>query len=253
MSDPERSVWRSPSLIGAVVVTAMGLVAVGIIGWEQLGARAVDPPLTAEGVPTARADGVPLPPVPEIITAGFTRPVVGVGEVDDPRNELTRCGGEIEWEATPSVRTSVVTPEGLTVTLRGQEKQTSQIVHATCHARWEGRGWRTWAIWTGEVSDMESPAGPLVPVCCREDGLTVAGIEMLAPQGTAWSVQDRGTYWLAYPVGEDGLVHPVWPVEEGASDPPPLVHLDATGKVLSGDAQDGPEPGAAEDEPAVGS
>lgn len=240
MPDRDRSVWRYPSLIGAALVTVMALVAVGFVVYEQLNARAISPPVTDEGVPTALPDGSALPPLPEALTAAFTRPVVAVGEGDDPRGDLTRCGDEVAWAATPSVRASTVTPEGLTVTLRGEEEQTGQLVHVTCHARWNGRAWRTWASWTGDVTDMESPAGPLEPVCCRPDGLSVAGGEVRPPDGTAWTLQDRGTYWLAYPVGEDGLVHPVWPVEEGREDAPRTVHVDASGTVLADDAEEEP-------------
>lgn len=216
-------------------------VAVGALVWivrGQDGSPVDQAPEDGDGVPTALPNGEPLPAVPEELAGAFDRPVVLVAEVEDGTSHLDRCGRDIEWEFSPTLRSSIITPEGLAVAVRGEERGTGVSFHVACYALWDRGSWQTWAAWVGEVRDPNGPAGVMDPACCREDGSAVAGAELDVPEGAAWSAQDRGAYWLAYPV-KDGLVQPVWVVRDGGGEPP-LVHVDAAGARI-GEPADTPE------------
>lgn len=238
-------VLRDPVLAGAVLVVA---VAVGALVWVVRAGAAGEPadhaPVDPAGVPTALPNGKPLPAVPPGLREAFDRPVVLVAEEEERASDLDRCGRDVEWEYPPTLRSSIVTPEGLSVAVRGEEAGTGVSFHVACYAVWDGSGWTTWASWIGEVADPEGPAGPMDPACCRADGSAVGGAELETPEGAVWAAQDRGAYWLAYPI-QDGLVQPVWLVgEEGAT--PEIVYVDAAGARIG---QAGPGEGDAPPEP----
>lgn len=243
-----RPLWREPGLVAVCVVLVIAVGAIGIIAVDELAEPVLLAPVDGDGVPTALPDGKALPAVPPRLSAAFDRPVVLVGTATAPQDNLERCGGQGDWAFAPTLRAALVTPEGLTVAIRGEERGTEALIHVTCHALWGGRRWETWASWVGEAADPEEPLGPPEPVCCRDDGLALGSGEVDAPEGAAWMVQDRGPYWLAYPV-EGGLVHPVWPVSDGDGPPPPTVWLDAAGRRLADEAAPPPDPeGPAEGE-----
>lgn len=242
-----RPLWREPVLIAAVVVLGVAGVAIGVIVLAQLAPPVMFAPVDAAGVPVAMPHGADLPEVPPVLAGAFDRPVVLAGSLDVEPGEIEGCGDLEEWEFAPTMRAAVTTPEGLTVSIRGEEQGTEALLQLTCFAFWGGRSWTTWASWTAEAADTMAPLGPEEPICCRHDDLALEGGEEQAPAGSAWLVQDRGVYWLAYPVLDGGLVHPVWPVEGDADDPPrpPSVYLDAQGQRLA----QGDEPAQGQESP----
>lgn len=245
-----RPLWREPILIAAVLVLAVAAVAIGAIVAAQLAPPVLFAPVDGAGVPVALPDGADLPAVAPALAGAFDRPVVLVGSIDVVPGDIDGCGGAGEWAFAPTLRAAVITPEGLTVSIRGEERGTDALLQLTCFTHWGGRSWKTWASWSAEAADTTTPLGPREAVCCREDDLALWGGEELAPSGSAWLVQDRGAYWLAYPVLDGGLVHPVWPVDADADDPPrpDTVYLDERGIPVAQEAQPSPEP--AEDDPA---
>lgn len=243
--------WREPVLIAAAVVLAVAVAAVGVIAVDWMAQPVAHAPVDGDGVPTALPNGADLPAVDPALAAALDRPVVMVAALDDPLGELSRCGQEHEWEYAPTLRASVITPEGLTVSIRGEERATEALVHVTCFAQWQGRSWKTWAAWTAEAPDATEPLGAVAPICCRAGDLALRGHETLAPEGSRWLVQDRGAYWLAYPVDDGGLVHPVWPVGGGADDRPRTVYLDAAGAELAATPAPETPAGAAPDAPGA--
>lgn len=242
-----RPLWREPLLIPAVAILLVAAAAMAVVAYDSLWAPVLQAPADGGGVPTRMPHGAELPPVPGPVADALDRPVVVVGSMEEPLGELPRCSDQAEWEFPPTLRAAVITPEGLTVSIRGEERGTGAMVHLTCFALWDGRGWDTWASWAGDALDGSAPAGPPQPVCCRDDGLALAGAEVQAPQGARWLVQDRGPYWLAYPVDDSGLVHPVWPAGDGdENEPPPTVYLDQGGQRLTDEPAEAEPPAEGE-------
>lgn len=217
-----------PVLLGAVIVVLVALAALALAAYDHVAVGSPgDAPLGGDGVPRVLPNGDPLPGVPEPLARAFDRPVVLASGADPARARPDRCGTDVEWEYSPTERSSFITPEGLVVALRGEERGSGVLFHVACYAQWNGRGWETWASWVGEVADPQVAVGTMDRACCREDGAAVASAELEAPDTAVWALQDRGEYWLAYPV-VDGLVQPVWLVE-GDEGAPLLVHVDASG------------------------
>lgn len=219
-----------PVLVGAVIVVVVALAALGLAAYDEVAESRSDTtgaPVDGDGIPRALPNGDALPAVPGPLARAFDRPVVLAAPVDPARARPDSCGTDVEWEYPPTQRSSIITPEGLVVALRGEERGSGVLFHVACYAQWNGGGWEMWATWVGEVADPDVAVGVMGRACCREDGVAVASAELEAPDSATWAVQDRGEYLLAYPVG-DGLVQPVWLVE-GEERPPPLVHVDASG------------------------
>lgn len=246
-----RPLWREPVLIAAAVVMAIAAVVLGVSFYGQLAQPVARAPTDDAGVPLSLPDGTALPRVPSTLSEAVDRPVVLVGSIGEPLADLERCQGLGEWEFAPTQRASVITPEGLTVSIRGEEQGTGALLQVTCYAQWGGRSWQTWASWTADAADATEPLGPPGPICCRDDGLGLGGGEVLAPDGAAWLLQDRGPYWLAYPIDDSSLVHPVWPVDGDADEPPPTRYLTVLGEPLPAEEPDGSaeEPDGSAEEP----
>lgn len=238
-----RPLWREPVLWGAVLVLVVAVAAFGVFGFDALSEPVLESPTDADGIPTALPNGQPLPEVPQVLQDAFDRPVVLVGVVEEDLHNLERCGGQVEWAFAPTLRASLITPEGLIVAVRGEEAGSEANFQVACYAVWNGRRWESWASWVAETANQADPVNQPEPACCREDGLALLGGEVQAPEGAAWAVQDRGAYWLAFPVDTSGLAHPVWPVREGDPAPPPTVYVDESGNRLTEpEAPPGPEP-----------
>lgn len=239
----ERAFWREPVLVGAVVVLIVALAVFGTFGYDALTDPVLQSPTDADGVPTELPNGQALPPVPQVLQGAFDRPVVLVGVVEEDLHNLERCGDLVEWAFAPTLRASLVTPEGLMVAVRGEELGSEATFQVACYALWTGRRWESWASWVAETANQSDPVSQPEPACCRPDDLALLGGEIQAPEGAAWAVQDRGPYWLAFPVDTSGLVHPVWPVVGGDPAPPTTVYVDEAGNRLEGsDADAEPEP-----------
>ncbi|MEX0658537.1 MAG: hypothetical protein WD080_05345 [Egibacteraceae bacterium] len=250
--DRTRPLWREPVLLAATVVLLVAVAAVATIAFEQINPPVPQAPVDAAGVPTEQPDGTSLPPVPPELHDAVDRPVVLVGVVDDPLGDLERCAGLAEWEFAPTVRSSVVTPEGLAVSVRGEEQGTEALLQVTCFAQWDGRAWETWASWAAEAPDTEVALGPPEPVCCRGDDAAVQGSERVAPGGSAWLLQDRGPYWLAYPASGGQVVLAVWSVDDSQDGPPPTTFLDTRGRPVEDAAPVEGEPSVEGEPPAAG-
>lgn len=227
MADGRKRALLDPVLVGAVIVVVVATVALALAAYDHVSESGSGAPVEGDGIPRALPNGDPLPEVPEPLANAFDRPVILAAPVEAAEPRLDRCGTDVEWEFSPTQRSSFITPEGLVVALRGEERGSGVLFHVACYAQWDGQGWDTWASWVGEVPDPQVAVGVMDRACCREDGAAVASAEFEVPEPAAWAVQDRGEYWLAYPVG-DGLVQPVWLVE-GDEEAPPLVHIDASG------------------------
>lgn len=226
--------------MGAVVVLLVAVTVFGIFGYEAVTDPVLHSPTDADGVPTELPNGQPLPAVPQVLQDAFDRPVVLVGVVDEDLHNLEGCRGQVEWAFAPTLRASLITPEGLVVAVRGEEAGSEAYFQVACYAFWDGRQWQSWASWVAETANQGDPVSQPEPACCRDD-LALLGREIQAPEGAAWALQDRGPYWLAFPVDTSGLVHPVWPVAEGDPAPPTTVFVDEAGNRLE-EAEAEPEP-----------
>lgn len=110
----------------------------------------------------------------------------------------------------------------------------TQLFRLTCSAQPSDGGWHVSVSSQGPADQIfEGSSGTS---CCDAEGNATASTSLRVPEGTAWLVQDRGGYRLAYPV--DGLeVLPLtWHFREGpfggGFSGTPVTLLDADGDIL---------------------
>lgn len=83
-----------------------------------------------------------------------------------------------------------------------------------------------------------STTGVLGSGCCTREGFAWTEAAVAVPDGAAWALQDRGGWFVAYPVVDD-RVHVLWthssggdPFANGARVATPFTFLDAAGEVV---------------------
>lgn len=217
--------------VGLVAAAAAaGAVALGphIGGGEDSGVTGFE-----TEVPEALADGTSLPPVPESLADTVERPIV-VAERRDELPSGVDCGHGARWEDEPEVETVLVTPTGLEATQTGlaalphppdEEAAEPRETRATCSALfrrgdWEGMGGSMGEAGQGPVGTTQGTGSS----CCS-GGHGTARADISLGGEVAWILQDRGPYWLAYPVDGLEVATVSWPYGQnrfgGGGSPPP--------------------------------
>lgn len=231
----------APALLALGIMLAIALVAAGaVLAWARLGApsaTAEDPATLDEPLPASLADGSPLGDVPPVVAAVVDAPVVGATRLDAVPGDLdVDCIGDPTTEEI-TFEAGFVTPDvaAWTATARAAGFGPDELtpVRLVCTAdpvdgAWQGGG-------GGSIAPVAGGHG--VGISSTGDGRMLATSVLDLPEGTAWVVEDRGEYRLAYPV--DGL--PALPLarsyREGLFDAgrvpsAPVLLLDDGGGVL---------------------
>lgn len=213
-------------------------------------------------VPTRLAGGLDPGEVPAAIQAAVDGPVLGALRLDDgvdlPQGvDLSGCVGQDAFDGEPAVVDGTVTPDGLMVILEGPGRggfadmpvpapapapgpspspavssvpgtgPSEPRMRAVCDFQWtEGGGWVGSGGSMGPADDRGFGGGGMGSFCCDADGMTIAATWVTPPTDAAWGLQDRGAYWVAYPVDELDLVSVSWRYRERRFAPtPPTTHI----------------------------
>ena len=226
-------------------VVTMGLIAIAavtmVIAFGQVAATdgAGRSDIGDGSPPRTLVDGSPVADVPENVTNAVDGPVLGAAVLDAVPDGLAGCGrdmaGEIVWDTPPRPETVLLTTDALHVSLVGTS--TNFMMPAPERAAGEPQRWRlecmSQAPGTGNSGSTLGPAdegGGTWSTCCDEAGLGVAVARTSAPDHAAWALQDRGGWWLAYPV-RDGSVTVTWATRDGTGSSW-VLFVDADGLVL---------------------
>ncbi|HUH07734.1 MAG TPA: hypothetical protein VML96_08005 [Egibacteraceae bacterium] len=221
-------------------------------------------------VPVELADGTAIASAPAALSAAFDAPVVVAAVRDEPPAGFPECHtddwGHV-WDERPLFHSATVTPEAVTALYVGTGWQDfgideqmateigpdGEIIHdpaptaedsggeerlgppAEIQVRCDGTAFDGgWQVQTSvEFGPPAATAQSSGWTCCDADGRATASATLVPPQGASWAVQERGAYWLAYPVGEDGAVRVMWSFHEGGfgGGPAPthVVYVDEKG------------------------
>lgn len=224
--------------VGTVLAIAV-LVVSAVVVWARLaeGQGATASPTPDEGVPTELAGGYEPGDVPEAVAASRDGPVVGARLLDELPDGVNGCDpGGMEWEAEPVVDKALLTPEGLFLSFDGQTIDGQQW-RMTCELSWGERGWTPGSSTVGPAQDALRGGLGSGFSCCDRDGLATATADAFVPEGAAWALQERGEWWLAYPVEDQPRLNLTWRFAPrfggGRSVPTHVVFVDAQGQEIS--------------------
>lgn len=210
---PAAEVQERPRASAVVAVVTMLVVALvgagGVLVWARLAADR--PPVAQDDVvdgapPTMLADGSALGEVPAAVAAAVPAPVVAVGVLDALPAGVESCPADMGPIDDPTVHQVAVTPEGLIATIVGtsdevwtedgeDQQQEAVVALLTSQATWTRGGWEVGSAGMGPLAG----AGPAVSWGGAEGEVQTASATVRPPDGTAWVVQERGGYRLAYP------------------------------------------------------
>lgn len=179
----------SSALLAVGIVAAVALVAAGSLAvWARAGAAGAGRPGAVE-----LAFGIepgPLPPALPPEAAGLV--VIGARALPAPPPGAPRC----DLDPAGGSPTVLALPEAVLVL---QEFG-------------DGGRLRTCTLQPGSASISDQGGGDRVVLgssCCTPEGFGMTESLVEAPQGARWALQDRGGWWVAYPV--DGpRVHLLW-------------------------------------------
>lgn len=198
-----------PLAVGSVVAIAAVVVA-GVVLWARLSAvdpaRAPGPQGSADPVPAELAGGYALGEAPDAVTEARDRPVVAARLLDEIPEGAHDCAHEMRWDGAPELEIALVTPEGLYVSQVGegvvefQEPSSGERWRLMCQSEWDGSSWRPGSSSVGPAADGDRHGFGGGFSCCDEHGMATASADVTVPDGAAWVLQDRGSWWLAYPV-----------------------------------------------------
>ncbi|HVM00008.1 MAG TPA: hypothetical protein VM324_12015 [Egibacteraceae bacterium] len=211
---PPGSGWMACATVVGIAV----LVTAGVVAWARLGSGpttrgAAELSPLEEQVPTELAGGVELGDVPDAVADAFDAPVVGARLLDEAPPGATCDFLHHDFDEEPELESVLVTPELMRVSMIGtssiwEPERAPTRMRATCTVRWEG------GAWIGDGGGLspadEQMSGLSGSSCCDARGLGTAEALVVAPDGAAWAVQERGGYHLAYPVADSGLVPVSW-------------------------------------------
>jgi hypothetical protein len=229
----------APVLLAVGVMVAIALVAAGaVLAWARLAAptSAEQPSGLTEELPGALPDGSPFGEVPPPIAAVAVGPVVAAARLDAPLEDFEECTGDptienLEFEA------GFVTPDGAVQTATGESENFGPgeltPVRASCTFDWAGGVWQH----SGGGLDMLIGGGGGIGTMGGADGWWVSTATLDLPEGTAWVVQDRGGYRLAYAVDDLAALPLTWRYRQnafgrGSSPSTSVLLLDSEGDVL---------------------
>jgi hypothetical protein len=106
----------------------------------------------------------------------------------------------------------------------------------TCHATWERGGWSGGSGSSGPAFGDVPEVGMGGATCCDADGLSTGQTVVQAPDGAAWVLQERGGWWLAYPLDERRIASLTWKYREGrfggGMPATHVLYLDEGGEVI---------------------
>jgi hypothetical protein len=260
---PPASPWLA---VGTMTLIAL-VAALAVLGWARLrpGAEAAPAPTAmAEEIPTELAGGEELGEVPQEVAAAFDEPVVAARLLDELPEGFEGCGfHDIVWSEPPELELAVLSTDGLYVSQVGEggwveggmdmpmpapDPEPGQVpadddsdagaqrLRVTCHAAWEGRGWGGSGGSSGPALDDIPELGGGGSTCCDRNGLATGQTAVRAPDGAAWAVQERGGWWLAYPLDEHGVAALTWKYREGrfggGIPPTHVLYLDEAGETI---------------------
>jgi hypothetical protein len=226
-------------------------------------------------VPTALAGGIAFSDVPPAVAQAVDGVVVGARVLTELPAGVSGCdmgfpGGD---PAEPELESAVATPDGLLVSEigtapagffgepmempvmtappivpEGEVTESPAPVEATatpapapterirnqCTFTRQGGGWMSNGGSSGPV-DAGGMGMGMGATCCDAEGMTTTTGELVPPDGATWALQDRGVYWLAYPVADLTRVPITWRFREGVFGGFPSTHVlwvDDDGTVL---------------------
>jgi hypothetical protein len=229
-----------------------------------------------EEVPTALAGGEPLGEVPPALAAAFDEPVVAARLLDEVPDDFGGCGfEEIAWaEGHPELEIAMLSPDGLYVSVVGTGAWDEGVVgepmplpepepeerpadvpafeesagdgdigdreidrfRVSCHATWERGGWSGGSGSSGPAFGDVPDVGTGGATCCDANGLSTGQTVVQAPDGAAWVLQERGGWWLAYPLDERRIASVTWKYREGrfggGMPATHVLYLDEVGEVI---------------------
>lgn len=245
----------TPLVLGSMTLVAVVVVGLLVAGMRMSEARPEPEPGIVEDVPTVLAGGLPLAPVPAVIAAVADGPVVGALVTDTPPEGMPATCEQSVIADDPTTRVSVVvSPDTADLVVIGPpdpdawggEPDAPEAVpdppvddapRAVDQCSWtpSGGGWTSTGGMSGMLDDHMGDMG--IGSSCCEGGFGTASSTLVPPDGSAWALQDRGGYWLAYEVADLELVTVSWrfrsgPFGNGRSSSR-VLWLDAEGTVLA--------------------
>lgn len=189
-------------------------------------------------VPATLIDGIAIGEVPAAVAAAVDVPVVGARRLDALPEGVDGCFGMFAPGQDVELEEVIATPDVLTISTVGENpEQMGFDGPFPMDAPFEedgigaprpglqggGEQWRetcTFVHSRGAWSSLGSSGGPVENdmgmgmgmgagfSCCDAEGFGLASTSVQGPSGATWALQERGAYWLAYPV-EDGQALPL--------------------------------------------
>jgi hypothetical protein len=249
---------RTLTVIGTMALIAVVAVT-AVVVWARVGAPdAGDRTVTAgvdEALPETLAGGFEPAPVPPEIVAAVDAPVVGAAKLEQlPDDMLAACMdfNEVTWDpGSPTTEYAVVTPDGVNASLFGQGEVAGGIgkgpegedpigirIRCELDLRGSGPSNRGGGGYEEVFPDQPVMGGFSGSSCCDEDGLATAMASVNIPDGAAWLLQQRGAWFLAYPVEGLDVISVTWRYREnrfGPGGPPQsrVVIVDGAGETIA--------------------
>lgn len=244
---------RAIGTIAAIAVIAAALV----VGWARIGgagSASDDDEAAGDALPTTLEGGIEPDEVPRALAKAFDKPVVAATLLTQlPPDVLDTCRShDLEWEeGDPTLESAVATPDAVHASLVGRTAGMGEQMgfestdggpvrwRVRCTARFEDGEWRTEGGGGIEPADESfEHTGIREMSCCDAAGMTTGTAILMAPPEAAWAVQDRGSWYLAYPIAEEHRrVTVTARFREGGFGPggPPAMHVtyvDKAGEVI---------------------
>lgn len=234
----------APVAIGVVGLVAVIAAAAVVLLAPLATSEDSDRPGHETEVPETLVDGSPLPDAPPQLLDLVDDPVVPADRRDELADgmhcETMHMAGEADTEleavfVTPTAGHAVLIGEGsfgdAHMDPAAPEEQDAdqpnqmEEIRSNCLFQHEGGGWSSSGGGGGTAPDL-GPAGDSRgggSMCCP-DGRGIAYADVSVAGDIAWLLQDRGPYWLAYPVDGLDVVTIEWPFPQsvmGGSGQPP--------------------------------
>lgn len=246
----------SPPRAGAVpVMLTMAAVATisvaAVVAWARLstGRTGADPSGQAivDDVPVSLAGGVEPGAVPDAVVAAVDLPVVGARQLEElPDDSAADCRQHGEFDEEPTLEYAVATPEGIAASLVGPSSMMGvdiggggadpPLLRLRCTVEFSDDRWHGASSSSGPAGDEVVPSGSSFS-CCDARGFATASATIATNPDASWALQDRGSWYLAYPLSDRGWTEVTWTFREnrfGQGRPPSsnVLFVDDTGAVV---------------------